>query len=87
MNIEVLIARLGNSYNARRLIPFLTERGLLIPDLARHTDPHQAGVARLRRRIPAHLLPEVDVWIAVLRGEGRRPSRPFPWKTVNNYLG
>ena len=81
------IARLGNSYNARRLIPFLTERGLLIPDYARHADPHQSGVARLRRRIPAHLLPEVDVWIAVLRGEGKRPSRPFPWKTVNGYLG
>ncbi|MFE9503392.1 hypothetical protein ACFYO6_12840 [Streptomyces anthocyanicus] len=81
------IARLGNSYHARRLIPFLTERGLLIADHVRHTDPHRAGVGRLRRRIPAHLLPEVDVWIAVLRGEGRRPSRPFPWKTVNGYLG
>ncbi|MDX2394086.1 hypothetical protein NJL88_29310 [Streptomyces sp. DK15] len=81
------IARLGNSYNARRLIPFLTERGLLIPDHVRHADPHRAGVARLRRRIPAHLLPEVDVWIAVLRGEGRRPSRPSSWKTVNGYLG
>ncbi|WP_405690052.1 hypothetical protein [Streptomyces sp. NBC_00057] len=81
------IARLGNSYNARRLIPFLTERGLLIADHVRHADPHRAGVARLRRRIPGHLLPEVDVWIAVLRGEGRRPSRPFSWKTVNGYLG
>ncbi len=81
------IARLGNAYNARRLIPFLTERGLLIADHVRHADPHRAGVARLRRRIPGHLLPEVDVWIAVLRGEGRRPSRPFSWKTVNGYLG
>lgn len=81
------IARLGTAYNARRLIPFLTSRGLLIPDHARHADPHRASVGRLRGRIPAHLLPEVDIWITVLRGEGRRPSRPYPWKTVSGYLG
>lgn len=81
------IARRGNACNARRLIPFPTERGLLIADHVRHAGPHRAGVARLRRRIPGHLLPEADVWIAVLRGEGRRPSRPCSWKTVSGYLG
>jgi hypothetical protein len=81
------ISRLGTSYNARRLVPFLAERGLLVPDHVRHADPDRAGVARLRQRVPAHLLPEVDVWIAVLRGEGRRESRTAPWKAVSGYLG
>jgi hypothetical protein len=81
------ISRLSTSYNARRLIPFLTERGLLVPDHVRNADPDRAGVARLRHRVPAHLLSEVDVWIAVLRGEGRRASRTMPWKTVYKYMG
>ncbi|MCX5604855.1 hypothetical protein OOK29_42690 [Streptomyces phaeochromogenes] len=80
------ISRLGTGYSARRLIPFLAERGLLVPDHIRHADPHRAGVARLRQRVPAHLLAEVDVWIVVLRGEGRRPSPTVPWKTVSGYL-
>ncbi|MFC9431822.1 hypothetical protein [Streptomyces sp. NPDC056987] len=81
------ISRLGTGYNARRLVPFLAERGLLVPDHVRHADPHRAGVARLRQRVPTHLLAGVDVWIAVLRGEGRRASRTVPWKTVSGYLG
>ncbi|MFD0507900.1 hypothetical protein ACFQ0G_44300 [Streptomyces chiangmaiensis] len=81
------ISRLDTGYSALRLVPFLDERGLLVPDHIRHADPHRAGVARLRQRVPANLLSEVDVWIAVLRGEGRRESRTVPWKTVSGYLG
>ncbi|NUQ98668.1 MAG: hypothetical protein HOY79_19660, partial [Streptomyces sp.] len=46
------MSRLSTSYNARRLVPFLSERGLLVPDHVRHADPDRAGVARLRQRVP-----------------------------------
>ncbi|GHH23107.1 hypothetical protein [Streptomyces rubradiris] len=64
------VARFGSSWGRRRVVPFLSERGLLIP--LERTDPEQAAVERLLDTIPDHLHDEVKVWVRVMRGEGRR---------------
>ncbi|MFF3193787.1 hypothetical protein [Streptomyces misionensis] len=77
------VARFGSSWGGRRVVPFLSERGLLIP--LERTDPEQAAVERLLDTLPEHLQDEVKVWVRVLRGEGRRPSPAMDWATIRRY--
>jgi hypothetical protein len=77
------VARFGSSWGGRRVVPFLSERGLLIP--LERTDPEQAAVERLLDTIPDHLHDEAGVWVRVMRGEGRRPSPAMDWATIRRY--
>lgn len=77
------VARLGSGWAGRRVVPFLKDRGLLIP--LERTDPEQAAVERLLDTLPEHLQDEVKVWVRVLRGEGRRPSPAMDWHTIRRY--
>jgi hypothetical protein len=74
------VARFGSGWGGRRIVPFLSERGLLIP----LDNPEQAAVERLLDTIPEHLQDEVMVWVRVLRGEGR-PSPAMDWGTIRRY--
>lgn len=78
------VARLGSNWSGRRLVGFLRERGLLIP--LDRIDPEQAAVERLLDLVPEHLKDEVDVWVRVLRGEGRRPSPTMDWSSIRRYM-
>ena len=77
------VARFGSSWGGRRVVPFLSERGLLIP--LERTDPEQAAVERLLDTIPDQLHDEVKVWVRVMRGEGRHPSPAMDWATIRRY--
>ncbi|WP_139812797.1 site-specific integrase [Prescottella equi] len=43
-------------------------------------------MSRLLQRVPAQYVDDVEVWIAALRGSGRRPSQPLEWVSIRNYL-
>src|SRR6266540_4369543 len=45
-----------------------------------------ADVQWLLATLPGHLVPEVEAWIRVLRGEGRRPSPVMGWALIRRYL-
>jgi hypothetical protein len=81
------LARLRSSFAGLRVAQFLDARGLLIPAADRDIGMDEAAVARLAAGAPASFRADVDVWIRVLRGQGRRPSRALSWTTVRRYLG
>jgi len=80
------VAILGPSYAGQRIAQFLRAKGLLIPDPVTAIDPDQADVQWLLATLPGHLVAEVEAWIRVLRGEGRRPSPVMGWALIRRYL-
>jgi hypothetical protein len=80
------VATLGPTYAGQRIAQFLRVKGLLIPDPAIAIDADHADVQWLLATLPGHLVPEVQAWIRVLRGEGHRPSPVMGWTPVRRYL-
>jgi integrase len=80
------VATLGPTYAGQRIAQFLRAKGLLIPDPATAIDADQADVQWLLATLPGHLVAEVEAWIRVLRGEGRRPSPVMGWALIRRYL-
>jgi site-specific recombinase XerC len=80
------VATLGPDYAGQRIAQFLRAKGLLIPDPLTAIDADQADVQWLLATLPGHLVPEVQAWIQVLRGEGRRPSPVMGWALIRRYL-
>src|SRR6266540_2603881 len=80
------VATLGPSYAGQCITQFLRAKGLLIPDPATAIDADHADVQWLLATLPGHLVPEVEAWIRVLRGEGRRPSPVMGWALIRRYL-
>jgi len=72
---------------ARRVVQFLAQVDLLIPDPARRIDPDEAAVEQRIRSLPAGMHDELDRWIQVLRGEGRRQHPVRSFETIRKYLG
>lgn len=70
----------------RRVLAFLADRDLLIPDPSRQSEPREHAVARLLAQLPDPVAREVTAWVTVARGQGRvrHPARTF--KTIRNHL-
>jgi hypothetical protein len=73
--------------SARRVVQFLAERGLLIPDPDRQVNPDEQAVWRHIRSLPGGVGEEVGRWVQVLRGEGRRAHPVRPFATIRKYVG
>jgi integrase len=72
---------------ARRVVEFLADRDLLIPDPARQLDPDERVTNQHLRTLPVPIADEVRHWVQVLRGEGRRPHPARSFETIRKYLG
>ncbi|MFC7265502.1 site-specific integrase [Streptomyces lutosisoli] len=73
--------------SARRILQFLTRRGLVIPDPARLADIHEQAVDQRIRTFPDTIADELRRWVRVLRGDGRREHPAMPFETIRKYLG
>lgn len=73
--------------SARRILQFLTRRGLVIPDPARQVDIHQQAIEERIQTFPEAIADELQRWVLVLRGEGRREHPAMPFETIRKYLG
>jgi site-specific recombinase XerD len=73
--------------NARRVVQFLAERGLLVPDPDRRVDVHERAVEQKIQTLPDRIADELRRWVQVLRGEGRRPHPARSFETIRKYLG
>lgn len=73
--------------SARRILQFLSRRGLVIPDPARQVDIHQRAISQRIQSFPEALADELHRWVLVLRGEGRREHPAMPFETIRKYLG
>ncbi|NUK82176.1 hypothetical protein HRW23_33410 [Streptomyces lunaelactis] len=80
------LAVLDRNINAPRVIGFLAQRGMLIPDPARTADRHLAAVDRLIASFPAPMDSELRRWVTVLQGQGRRRHPALPTATIRSYL-
>jgi integrase len=72
---------------ARRVVEFLADRGLLIPDPTRQLDPDERVINQHLQTLPVAIADEVRHWVQVLRGEGRRPHPARSFETIRKYLG
>ena len=83
-DIRALAGR--RSTTIRRVLQFLTEKHLVIPDPGRQGDPVERAVQRRITTLPDGIAAEVRRWVQVLRGAGRRPHPQFPFTTIRSYL-
>ena len=83
-DIRALAGR--RSTTIRRVLQFLTQNNMVIPDPARHGEAAQRAVEQRIAALPDHLAREIRRWVQVLRGQGCRPHPQFPFTTIRSYL-
>jgi hypothetical protein len=74
------------STTIRRVLQFLGERGMVIPDPARQGTAVQRTVQQRIQALPDPIAGELRQWVQVVRGEGRREHRELPYATIRSYL-
>lgn len=70
---------------SRRVRAFLETREMLEP-LPTRRDHHEAAVERAIAEAPAQFRGDIDRWVHVLRGQGRRRHQALQWSTIRKYL-
>jgi hypothetical protein len=80
------LAGLRAGVQVRRVLTFLTARGMLVPDPARQTEPRQHAAHRLLASVPGQIGRETAIWVSVVRGQGRVEHPALTYKTIRNYL-
>ena len=83
-DIRALSDRPGTTI--RRVLQFLDERGMVIPDPAREGTAVQRTVQQRIQTLPDGIAGELRQWVQVVRGEGRREHRELPFATIRSYL-
>jgi hypothetical protein len=83
-DIRALSDRPGTTI--RRVLQFLDERGIVIPDPARQGTAVQRTVQQRIQTLPDGIAGELRQWVQVVRGEGRREHRELPFATIRSYL-
>lgn len=82
--IRALSARSGTA--TRRVLQFLGDRGMVIPDPARQGTAVERTIQQRIQSLPEPVAREVRQWVKVMRGEGRRAHPGLPYSTVRSYL-
>jgi hypothetical protein len=70
----------------RRVLQFLTQHDMVIPDPARRGEAAERAVEQRIAALPGEIAREIRRWVLVLRGQGRRPHPQFPFTTIRSYL-
>jgi hypothetical protein len=70
----------------RRVLQFLDDRGMIIPDPARPGTAVERTINHHIDALPGVIAGEVRQWVKVIRGEGRRAHQKLPFSTVRSYL-
>jgi len=83
-DIRALSGRPGTT--VRRMLQFLGERGMIIPDPARQGTAVQRTIQQRIQALPETIAGELRQWVKVARGEGRRAHRELPFSTIRSYL-
>jgi len=83
-DVRALRGRPGTT--VRRVLQFLDQRGMVIPDPARAGSAVQRTIRRRIQTLPGDIAGELDRWVKVVRGEGRRQHQELPFSTIRSYL-
>jgi hypothetical protein len=74
------------STTIRRVLQFLGERGMVIPDPARQGTAVERAVRQRIQTFPGGIAGELRRWVQVARGQGRREHQELPFTTIRSYL-
>jgi integrase len=72
--------------SARRVVEFLADRDLLLPDPTRRIDRDEQAIEDRIQTLPVSLAAEVRCWVKVLRGSGHRRHPTTSFETIRRYL-
>jgi integrase len=81
---SLTLARPGPA--ARRLLQFLSEFDLVIPDPQRAINADQRRIDLRITELPEPIAEEIRRWVLVLRGEGRRAHPTMSFSTIRKYV-
>lgn len=70
----------------RRVLQFLDDRGMIIPDSARQGTAVERTINQHIDALPGVIAGEVRQWVKVIRGQGRRAHQELPFSSVRSYL-
>ena len=70
----------------RRVLQFLDDRGMIIPDPARQGTAVERTINQHIDALPDVIAGEVRQWVKVIRGQGRRAHQELPFSSVRSYL-
>jgi hypothetical protein len=70
----------------RRVLQFLDDRGMIIPDPDRQGTSVERTIKQHIDALPGVIAGEVRQWVKVVRGQGRRAHRELPFSSVRSYL-
>jgi hypothetical protein len=74
------------STTVRRVLAFLRERGMVIPDPARQGTAVERTIDHHIGTLPDGIAGEVRQWVKVVRGQGRQAHQELPFSSVRSYL-
>jgi hypothetical protein len=74
------------STTVRRVLAFLRERGMLIPDPARQGTAVERTINHHIDTLSDGIAGEVRQWVKVVRGQGRQAHQELPFSSVRSYL-
>jgi hypothetical protein len=83
-DIRALTSRPGTA--VRRVLQFLDDRAMLIPDPARPGTAVERTIQHHIQSLPEPIASEVRQWVKVVRGDGRRAHQELPYSSVRGYL-
>ncbi|WP_300605871.1 hypothetical protein [Trebonia sp.] len=70
----------------RRVLQFLDDRGMIIPDPDRQGTSVERTINQHIDALPDVIAGEVRQWVRVIRGQGRRAHQELPFSSVRSYL-
>jgi hypothetical protein len=74
------------STTIRRVLQFLDDHGMVIPDPARQGTAVERTIQQRIQSLPEGIAGELLQWVKVVRGDGRRAHRKLPFSSVRSYL-
>lgn len=83
-DVRALSSRPGTA--VRRVLQFLDDRGMIIPDPARQGTAVERTIQQHIQSLPEPIAGELLQWVKVVRGDGRRAHQQLPYSSVRSYL-
>jgi hypothetical protein len=83
---DIRALRARPSTTIGRVLAFLRDRGMVIPDPARPGTAVERTINHHIDALPGGIAGEVRQWVKVVRGQGRRAHRELPFSSVRSYL-
>ncbi|MFG3168414.1 hypothetical protein [Streptomyces sp. NPDC048200] len=82
----VELARQDTNLSAKRVCQFLKARGMLVEDPSLHRDRDQEWIDQALAKLPEQIATEVQAWVTVMRGQGRREHEARGYDSIRRYF-